>query len=497
MKQQRTARLCAVVAGLGLLAAACGGDDGGGSSEEAATAATVDQGVQKGVQDALSGSSTTAAEGDDDDAAAAAEPKAHPTTLEDWEALWEEERAAVVEKIKDGGYGIAADGKSALISDGYTIDLSACASGWSDTEGLSDTEIKIGHTTAQSGTLAIYGQIATAMGLYFADVNKAGGITDSEGKTRTINLIVKDDGYDPARTIPLVDELIDAEKVFAMWTLGSPNTMKTYDKLNQRCIPQPLSMTGHPAWGDPVKHPWTTGLQLAYNTESVLIGAFIEERAEEFKADDGKIIITSLALNNDAGKAFDGGVRAWLAQSPIKADVEYINEVIEPASPTVTDPMTTLASKNADVFISQLGGAACTQAVVEAAQNGMHESVDYLFQSSVCKSNGFMGKDKVGGDGSASEGWWVVGGGLKTFDTAAYDNDPWAKAMRAQLDAAGIDWKTNATHLTGNAMFAWTAEQALRIASDLDGGLTRVNFMIALRNMDMTAPFLLEVPVST
>ncbi len=35
-------------------------------------------------------------------------------------------------------------------------------------------------------------------------------------------------------------------------------------------------------------------------------------------------------------------------------------------------------------------------------------------------------------------------------------------------------------------------EQAVRIASQLDGGLTRVNFMIALRNMDMTAPFLLE-----
>ena len=32
----------------------------------------------------------------------------------------------------------------------------------------------------------------------------------------------KDDGYDAARTIPNVDELIDSEKVFAMWTLGSP-----------------------------------------------------------------------------------------------------------------------------------------------------------------------------------------------------------------------------------------------------------------------------------
>jgi hypothetical protein len=44
-----------------------------------------------------------------------------------------------------------------------------------------------------------------------------------------VNYIVKDDGYDPARTIPLTDELIDFEHVFAMTTLGSPNTMKTYD----------------------------------------------------------------------------------------------------------------------------------------------------------------------------------------------------------------------------------------------------------------------------
>jgi hypothetical protein len=29
-----------------------------------------------------------------------------------------------------------------------------------DTEGLTDTEIKIGHTTPQSGTLADYGNIA-------------------------------------------------------------------------------------------------------------------------------------------------------------------------------------------------------------------------------------------------------------------------------------------------------------------------------------------------
>ncbi len=52
---------------------------------------------------------------------------------------------------------------------------------------------------------------------------------------------------DPTRTIPLVDELIDKDKVFAQITLGSGPTMKTYDKLNQRGIPQPSAPTGFAA----------------------------------------------------------------------------------------------------------------------------------------------------------------------------------------------------------------------------------------------------------
>jgi hypothetical protein len=33
-----------------------------------------------------------------------------------------------------------------------------------------------------------------------------------------------DDGYDAARAIPNVDELLDSEKVFALETLGTPAT---------------------------------------------------------------------------------------------------------------------------------------------------------------------------------------------------------------------------------------------------------------------------------
>jgi branched-chain amino acid transport system substrate-binding protein len=183
-----------------------------------------------------------------------------------------------------------------------------------------------------------------------------------------------------------VDELTTSEKVFWMWTLGSPNTMKTYDKLNQVCVPQALSMTGHPAWGDPVKHPWTTGLQMAYNTEAVLWGAFIDQRFAELSAGDGKVTVASLVMNNDFGKAYDGGFKNFLATSANKANIEYVTETIEPSAPTVIDPMTTLASKNPDVFIAMTAGASCTKAINAAAENGMKASTKFLFMPSVCKS---------------------------------------------------------------------------------------------------------------
>ena len=297
MGRSRARVLGAGLLGLSLVAARRAAETTSGGE----TAATVDAGIKAGIEQAGQGGTATSAQ-------------PAPTSMDAWEALWTEERAAVVKNIKDNKWGKSADGKTVTGPEGFTIDLSKCPAGWSDTEGLSDTSIKIGHTTALSGTLADYGNIPKAMNEVFAYYGAKGAFRDSTGKNRTINLVVKDDGYDAARTIPLVDELIDSEKVFAMWTLGSPNTMKTYDKLNQRCIPQPFSMTGHPAWGDPVNHPWTTGLQLAYNTEAVLWGNFIEQHIDEF---DGEANVAALIMNNDFGKSYDAGFKAYLAQSPI------------------------------------------------------------------------------------------------------------------------------------------------------------------------------------
>ena len=179
--RSRRRSLSACLIGLALVAAACGGDDSTETGSGDATAGTLDSGVKSEVDKQLGGDTATTEAGTPASTAATAAPK-KAATIDDWLKIWAGERAAIVKKVKDNKWGISADGKTVTGPEGFTIDLATCPAGWSNTEGLTDTEIKIGHTTAQSGTLADYGNIAKAMGVLFDYVNTT-GIKDSTGKT--------------------------------------------------------------------------------------------------------------------------------------------------------------------------------------------------------------------------------------------------------------------------------------------------------------------------
>ncbi|MEZ5231682.1 MAG: ABC transporter substrate-binding protein [Acidimicrobiales bacterium] len=474
----------AAAAGLLLVASACGGDDGAGDDVAAGT--TQPNEVAEEVNKIDLGGTTSTTAGASDTTTKA--PAAYPSTMQEWEALWEEERAAVVERITENGWGLQADGKTVTGPEGFTIDLSQCAAGFSNTEGITDTEIKIGSHTALSGTLADGGNIMRAGQVVMDHYNKAGFFQDSEGKKRSVNLIIKDDGYDPARTIPIVDELLDSEKVFAVWGLGSGPVMKTYDKLNQRCVPHPFEITGHPAWGDPVNHPWTTGILLAYNTEATLWGAFIDQHIDELTAGDGKATIAGLIMNNDFGKAYEIGFKAWLATTPNKDKIEFVSETIEPQAPTVTDPMTNLAAKRPDMFIQMLAGTPCAQTITEVAQNGMKEETKFLMAASVCRASTYTGRDAVG---DASEGWWIMGGGARDVASPAEDDTAYIVWARELLASGGYDYKSSG-NLGFGVGFGWMWVQVLEIAGQLPGGLTRANLITAVRATEMTAPMYLE-----
>ncbi|MCC6311175.1 MAG: ABC transporter substrate-binding protein, partial [Trueperaceae bacterium] len=76
--------------------------------------------------------------------------------------------------------------------------------------GVTDTEVLLGSWGPQSGPAAAWGTVNIAIDAYFRYLNDQGGING-----RKLVLSSRDDGYDPARTVGAVRELIDRDNVFA------------------------------------------------------------------------------------------------------------------------------------------------------------------------------------------------------------------------------------------------------------------------------------------
>ena len=88
------------------------------------------------------------------------------------------------------------------------------------TEPLADGEpIKIAFVGPQTGPLAAFGVIGQGMKIYFDKINEDQGGVDGH----QLELVTKDDAYDPAQSAPAVQEAIEGDQVFAsVFQVGTP-----------------------------------------------------------------------------------------------------------------------------------------------------------------------------------------------------------------------------------------------------------------------------------
>ena len=179
MQRERAKRIgvAAVAVTIAMAASACGGSDSVSQPPETTVVATT----------GTTGSSTS-------ETTAGGGSAVEPTTMDEWEALWAKERAAVVKNITDNEWGLSADGSTVRGPAGFTIDLSTCAAGWKNDEGLTDTQIKIGFPTALSGLAADTGLVSKSADVLYKYYADKGFFKDSEGKTRKIDYVVRDVG---------------------------------------------------------------------------------------------------------------------------------------------------------------------------------------------------------------------------------------------------------------------------------------------------------------
>ena len=378
--------------------------------------------------------------------------------------------------ITSGEWGVGDD-NILRGPEGFEIDLDECPTDWSNTQGITDTEIRLGQIGPQSGRLASYDNARVGWMTYLDYVNAQGGVAG-------LRLVMhsRDDASEASKTVEYVNELIQNDNVFAIHTSGSPNTLAVYDMLNAGCIPQPFVWTGHPAWGDPEVHPWTTGSILSYSTEAVLWGNWIKEHL----ADELPVVVAGLAMDIGFGPVYESGFRAYAKSNPDVVS-EFVVQRHAPAAPKVTDEIAILAASGPDVFISMTSGNACLLAIEEVAVSGLKDELSAAFTPSVCKAPASW----VSPAGDDGDGWYIVGGGVKdTTDPALIGSDAFIDFIIESLEANDLD-PTNSMHGNGY-MLGYPYVEALRTAAELPGGLSRTNFMLAVRAIDIRHPMYLD-----
>ncbi len=157
-------------------------------------------------------------------------------------------------------------------------------------QGVTDTTIRIGSMGALSGALAFISvPFGHGMEAYLKKVNDEGGIHG-----RKIELVVKDDEFDPAKSLQAMESLIYDEKVFAIVGQGgTPNVMATMDIVKEVGIPSVYFGSGAAALT--TAGPNFFPVQPTYDYEGKLLTKFA---IDHFKAE--KIVV--LYQDDDVGR---------------------------------------------------------------------------------------------------------------------------------------------------------------------------------------------------
>ncbi len=166
------------------------------------------------------------------------------------------------------------------------------------TNGVTDSEIRIGSTAAYSGPASAYGAIGRAHTATWQWFNDQGGVNG-----RKVKFLSYDDAYTPAKSVEQVRRLVEEDEVACLCnTLGTAANSGFLKYVNQKKVPHLFVGSGADKFQDPKNFPWTIGWQPSYRVEAQIFAKYaLKEKP------DAKIGI--LYQNDDFGKDYLAGFR--------------------------------------------------------------------------------------------------------------------------------------------------------------------------------------------
>lgn len=280
--------------------------------------------------------------------------------------------------------------------------------------GVTDREIVLGQSLGLSGPLAgLAPDIVDAAKAYFDEINARGGVHG-----RKIRTVVRDDGYQPANTLKTVRQLIDEDRVFALYSLtGTANVAGVLPMLAEESPPVPLfgPITG----ADAVRVPSMRNLfhiRASYADEI--------EKIVQHLTTIGVQRIGVLWINNGMGKDGMGSIERAMTRRGIQP---HATASIQPDGSDADKAVAALHDRRPEVVIMITTGAATVSFIktYNRVRKGMRfYTLSVMGTQSTLRA---LGPDGVG----------VVVTSVVPFPWS--QSTPLAKEYRAAMKKAGFD----------------------------------------------------------
>ncbi len=213
---------------------------------------------------------------------------------------------------------------------------SSTSNGGATAPGVTATSITFGTHQPLTGPAAPgYSEIAPASQAFFNYVNANGGVFG-----RKINLLIKDDAYNPTNTVNVVHQLVLQSKVFGIYEgLGTPTHTKVVGFLNAEKVPDIFVASGCPCWDNGTTQPYTFGWQPNYTIEGKILGQYLKQHFAGKK-------IGVLYQDDDFGQGGLTGIEDEVQASDIVAKQPY-----QPGVTTLAPQITAIKAAKAEVLV--------------------------------------------------------------------------------------------------------------------------------------------------
>jgi branched-chain amino acid transport system substrate-binding protein len=345
--------------------------------------------------------------------------------------------------------------------------------------GITANSINIAGTFPLTGVASAYKTIPAAEKAYFDYLNDTKGGVGG----RKINFDILDDSYDPSKAVPLYQQMVEKDKVFAIFgALGTPSGLATWGYANSNRVPQLFVASGDSYWGfcaykkcGGKAYPYTIGWQPDYPGEAKQYGKYIAKNYPTAK-------IGVLYQNDAFGKNYYNGLRIGLGQ---KKELIVDAESYDATNTNTTQQILALKAKGADLFVVFATPIPMIGSLVAATKVGWQRQATFI--GNVSANRLYM--LAAAGSGADLGGTYFSTTYVKTatankgdaaMNLAGQILDKYAPSLRASFDRGD-------STITYGLGAAWTFAYALGKAGK---NPTRTSLMKAVHNMNTGAnPF--------